>query len=196
VIDTTTDKRVATIALSGKPEAAVADGKGMMFVDIEDKNEMMVIDTKKAAVVATWALPGCNEPAGLAMDEKTRRLFVGCHNKQLLVVNADNGKVVATLPIGEGVDANAFDADKNLIFSSQGDGTMTILKQESAEKYSVVQTATTQRYARTMAHNPISHDVYLVTAEFDQLPPAEGQSRPQRKMRPDSFTLLVMSEKR
>ncbi len=196
VIDTTTDKLVATITLSGKPEAAVADGKGMMFVDIEDKNEIMAIDTRKAAVVATWALPGCNEPAGLAMDEKTRRLFVGCHNKQLLVLNADNGKVVATLPIGEGVDANAFDAEKNLIFSSQSDGTLSIIKQESADKYSVQQTVATQKFARTMALNPTSHEVYLVTAEFDQLPPAEGQSRPQRKMRPDTFTLLVVGEKR
>ena len=196
VVDAVSDKLVATIPLSGKPEAAVADGKGMMFVDIEDKNEIAAIDTKKGAVVATWPLPGCEEPAGLAIDEKTRRLFVGCHNKLMVVLNADSGKVVTTLPIGEGVDATVFDVGTTQIFSSQSDGTLTIVKEETADKFSVQQNANTQRGARTMALNPKTHDVYLVSAEFDEAPPAAGQTRPRRTMKPGSFTLLVMGEKK
>jgi YVTN family beta-propeller protein len=193
VIDAVTDTLVATIPLSGKPEAAVADGKGMMFVDIEDKNELTAIDTRKAAIASTWALPGCDEPAGLAIDLNARRLFVGCHSKLLLVVNADTGKTLRSLPIGAGVDANAFDAETSQVFSSQGDGTLTVIKTESGDKFSVQQTASTQRGARTMALNPKNHDVYLVAAEFDEAPPAAGEQRPRRTMRPDSFTLLVMS---
>ena len=193
VIDAMTDKLIATIELSGKPEAAVADGKGRMFVNIEDKNEIAAIDTKKNVVVSSWPVPGCDEPAGLDIDTSTRRLFVGCHNKVLVVLNADDGKVVATLPIGEGVDANAFDSETKLVFSSQGDGTLTIIKEEAASKFTVQQNVTTQRGARTMALNPKSHAVYLVSAEFDELPPAPGQTRPRRMMKPGTFTLLVMS---
>ncbi len=196
VIDAVADKLIATIPLSGKPEAAVADGKGMMFLDIEDKNELAVIDTAKNVVAQTWALPGCDEPAGLAIDAASRRLFVGCHSKVMLVLNADNGKVVATLPIGEGVDANAFDPQSKLAFSSQGDGTLTVVKEESADKFSVQQTAKTQRSARTMALNTNNHDVYLVSAEFDEAPPAPGQTRPRRTMKPGTFTLLVMSDRK
>ncbi len=196
VIDATTDKLVATIPLKGKPEAAVADGKGMMFVDIESSNELTAIDTAKNTVASTWAMTGCDEPAGLAMDTVTRRLFVGCHNKVMLVVNADGGKVIATLPVGEGVDANAFDAQSKLAFSSQGDGTLTVIKEVNSDSFRVQQTVPTQRGARTMALNPDNHDVYLVTAEFDEAPPAAGQTRPRRVMKPGSFVLLVVSEKK
>ncbi len=196
VIDATTDKLVATIALKGKPEAAVADGKGTMFVDIESSNELSVIDTGKNTVTQTWALPGCDEPAGLAMDTAKRRLFVGCHSKVMLVLNADTGKVLATLPIGEGVDANAFDAKAGLAFSSQGDGTLTIVKADGADKFSVLQTVATQRSARTMALNTNTHDVYLMAAEYEEAPPAPGQTRPRRTMKPGTFTLLVVGEKK
>lgn len=196
VIDAADDKLVGTIKLSGKPESAVTDGKGMIFVDIEDKNEITAINTQKAVVVATWPLTGCEEPAGLAIDQQTRRLFVGCHNKSMVVVNADNGKVVAKLPIGEGVDANVFDVETKQVFSSQGDGTLTIIKEETADKFSVQQNVNTQRGARTMALNPNSHDIYLVSAEFDDAPASAGQTRPRRTMRPGSFSLLVMGEKK
>ena len=195
VIDAATDTLIATIPLSGKPEAAVADGQGMMFVDIEDQNEVAAIDMRKNAVVKRWPLPGCDEPAGLAIDAKTRRLFVGCHNKLMVVLNADNGKVVATLAIGEGVDANAFDPETRQIFSSQGDGTLTVMKEESADKFTVLQTVTTQRGARTMALNPKSHEIYLVSAEFDEPAAIEGQPKPRRTMKADTFTLLVISQK-
>ena len=195
VIDAASDKLVATIPLGGKPEAAAADGRGMMFVEIEDRNELTPIDLKKNKAGASWPLPGCDEPAGLAIDSKTRRLFAGCHNKVMLVVDADNGKVVTTLPIGEGVDAVAFDVQTRQIFSSQNDGTLTILKEDSADKFSVQQNALSQRYARTLALNPLNHDIYLVSAEFDELPPSTGQQRPRRVLKPGTFALLVMGEK-
>lgn len=195
VIDAVGEKLVATVALAGKPEAAVADGRGMAFVDIEDKNALQSIDLKAGAVVATWPLPGCDEPAGLAIDRAARRLFVGCHNRTLLVVNADSGKTVAQLPIGEGVDANGFDAQRKLVFSSQGDGTLSIIQAAAADSFKLQQTVATARGARTMAVNTVEHQVYLVTAEFDEQPPAAGQTRPRRTMKPGSFTLLVVGEK-
>src|SRR5437588_5842219 len=195
VIDATNDKVVVTIALDGKPEFAAADGKGIVFVNIEDKSELTSIDARKAAVVNTWPLTGCEEPSGLAMDTKHRRLFAGCHNKVMAVVNADSGKVVTTVPIGDGVDANGFDPGAELAFSSNGDGTLTVAHEDSADKYTVVGNAATQRSARTMALNPGNHDVYLVAAEFDEAHPAEGQTRPRRTMKPGTFTLLVMSKK-
>ena len=195
IIDANRDQLVATLPLAGKPEAAVADGQGLMFVDIEDKNEITVIDTRKNEVLHHWPLSGCDEPAGLALNAQARRLFVGCHNKTLLVVNADTGKTVASLPIGAGVDANAFDAQTGLVFSSQGDGTLSIIKQTSTDKFFVQQTASTQRGARTLALNPDNHHVYLVSAEFDEAPATAAEPRPRRLMRPGSFVLLVMGEK-
>src|SRR6266853_2720242 len=121
VIDATNNTVIATVPLDGKPEFAVADGKGVVFVNIEDKNEITSIDAKKAAVIKSWPLTGCDEPSGLAMDVKNRRLFAGCGNKVMAVVNADTGKVVTTIPIGQGVDANGFDPGTELAFSSNGD---------------------------------------------------------------------------
>jgi len=195
VIDTRSDRQVASVPLAGKPEAAVADGRGHVFVDIEDTNQISRIDTAAAKVDATWPLPGCDEPAGLAIDTATRRLFVGCHNKALLVLNADDGKLLATLPIGEGVDANAFDPQTRQVFSSQGDGTLTVIQSSPGDRYQVQQTLATQTSARTMALNPKTHELYLVAAEFDSLPPAAGQTRPRRVMKPGSFSLLVYAPK-
>src|SRR5579864_8952840 len=190
VIDAANGTRVATIPLDGKPEFAAADGKGMVYVNIEDKSELTSIDAKKAAVVNTWPLTGCEEPSGLAMDRKHRRLFAGCHNKVMAVVNADDGKVVATVPIGQGVDANGFDPVHELAFSSNGDGTLTVVHEDSPDKFRVVQNAETQRGARTMAIDTNNHDIYLVTAEIEEQPPADGETRPRRSMKPGSFTLL------
>src|ERR1700674_4874510 len=187
VIDATNGAIVASIKLHGKPEFAAADGKGMVYVNIENEvGEIQTIDAKKAAVVNSWTLTGCAEPSGLAMDTKSRRLFSGCHNKVVAVTDADNGKVVATVAIGDVVDANGFDPGTKLAFSSNGDGTLTVIHEDSADKFTVAQNATTQRGARTMALNPNNHEVYLVTAEFDEQPPAEGQTRPRRTMKKDS----------
>jgi hypothetical protein len=122
-------------------------------------------------------------------------LFSGCGNKVMAVTDADTGKVIATVPIGQGVDANGFDPDAQLAFSSNGDGTLTVVHEDAPDKFSVVQNAETQRGARTMALDSNNHDVYLVTAEFDEQPPAEGQTRPRRTMKPGTFTLLVMGKK-
>src|SRR5947209_12465535 len=194
-IDAAAGTVVGNIPLDGKPEFAAADGKGMVYVNIEDKSELTSIDARKAAVVNTWKLEGCEEPSGLAMDQKTRRLFSGCHNKVMAIVNADTGKVVTTVPIGEGVDANAFDPGTNLAFSSNGDGTLTVVREEPADKFSVVQNAETQKFARTMALDTDTHTVYLVTADIEVTPAAAGEQRPRRTMKPGSFTLLVMSQK-
>jgi YVTN family beta-propeller protein len=193
VIDAANGKVVATIPLDGKPEFGVADGKGGVFVNIEDKSEITSIDAKKATVIKTWPLAPCEEPSGLAMDQKHRRLFAGCSNKMMAVVDADSGKVLATPAIGEGVDANAFDADQQLAFSSNGrDGNLTVVHEDSPGKFSVVENAPTEKFARTMALDTTNHDVYLVTAEIEEAPPAKEGERPRRSMKPGTFTLLVV----
>jgi DNA-binding beta-propeller fold protein YncE/mono/diheme cytochrome c family protein len=193
VIDAANGKVVATIPLDGKPEFGVADGKGGVFVNIEDKSELTSIDAKKATVIKTWPLAPCEEPSGLAMDQKHRRLFAGCSNKMMAVVDADSGKVLATPAIGEGVDANAFDADQQLAFSSNGrDGNLTVVHEDSPGKFSVVENAPTEKFARTMALDTTNHDVYLVTAEIEEAPPAKEGERPRRSMKPGTFTLLVV----
>lgn len=196
VLDATTDRVVATIALGGKPEAAVADGGARVFVEIEDRSTIAAIDSAGARVVATWPLPGCDEPAGLAIDTAMRRLFVACHNRVLQVVDADTGTAVAALPIGNGVDAAAFDAQSRLVFSSQNDGTLSIIKSAGEDQYRVQQTATTLVGARTMALNSRTHEVFLVTAEFGEAAaPSASRPRPRRPMKPGSFTLLVLAPK-
>jgi DNA-binding beta-propeller fold protein YncE len=186
---------ITNIALDGKPEFAVADGKGMVFVNIEDKGELTQIDARKATVVNTWPLKPCEEPSGLAIDQKNRRLFAGCGNQLMAVVDADSGKVVTTLPIGRGVDATRFDADRQLAFSSNGEGTLTVIHEDSPGKFSVVENVPTQRFARTMALDTRNHQVYEVTAEVEQAPPAHPGERPRRTIKPGSFTLLVIGEK-
>jgi DNA-binding beta-propeller fold protein YncE len=195
VIDAEKGTLIGNIPLDGKPEFAAADGKGKVYVNIEDKNELTQIDSKTANVTNTWPLTGCEEPSGIAMDQKHRRLFSGCHNKVMAVTDADTGKVVTTVPIGQGVDANGFDPGTDLAFSSNGDGTLTVAHEDSPDKFTVVQNADTQRGARTMALDTNNHDVYLVTAEYEEQPPAEGQTRPRRTMKAGTFTLLVMEKK-
>jgi DNA-binding beta-propeller fold protein YncE len=195
VIDAEKNTVISNIPLDGKPEFGAADGKGMVFVNIEDKSELTAIDAKKATVVKTWPLAPCEEPSGLAIDQKHRRLFAGCHTKMMAIIDADSGKVIATPAIGEGVDANGFDADRQLAFSSNGDGTLTIVHEDSPDKFSVLENAQTQRSARTMALDTTTHDVYLVAAEFDEAPPAKEGERPRRTMKPGTFTLLVVGKK-
>ena len=190
-IDAVRGTVVGNIPLGGKPEFAVADGKGMVYVNIEDKSQLISISALKDTVVNTWPLAGCQEPTGLAIDARHRRLFAACHNKVIAIVNADNGKVIATVPIGGGVDAVGFDPGTNLVFSSNGDGTLTVIHEGPADKFTVVQNAETQRFARTMALDTVNHVVYLVTAEFEM---TQGD-RPHRQIKPETFTLLVMGKK-
>jgi DNA-binding beta-propeller fold protein YncE len=178
-----------TLALGGKPEFAVADGKSI-FVNIEDKSEIVQFDPQKLTVIQRWPLAGCEEPSGLAMDFKTRRLFAGCGNKIMAVVNADTGKIVAKVPIGNGVDANAFDPATNYAFASNGDGTLTVVREDSADKFTVVENVATKKSARTMGLDAKTHTIFLPAAEFDA--PAAGERR--GKMKPGSFVVLVVSK--
>lgn len=196
-IDAAAGTVAGTIDLGGKPEFAAVDGKGGLFVNVEDKNELVSLDPKKLVVLNHWALAPCESPSGLAIDARHRRLFAGCSNKLMAVVNADTGKVVTTLPIGPGVDATGFDPGTELAFSSNGgeDGSLTVVHEDSPDKYSVVQNLTTQRGARTMTLDTKTHTVYTVTAEFNPpAAPTAEQPRPRPTMVPNSFTLLVLSK--
>jgi len=197
VIDAKTDRVTATVALPGRPEEGKPDGSGKVYINIEDKSEIAVVDVRAAKVLSTWSLAPCEGPSALALDVAHRRAFSACDDKLMAVSDMDLGKVVATAPVGEGVDGDGFDPATQLAFSSNGrDGTLTVIHEDSPDKYTVVDTATTQKYARTMAVDPASHAVYLVTADLKITPApagATGQAaRPKREVLPDSFTLLVM----
>jgi DNA-binding beta-propeller fold protein YncE len=167
VININTLKLEKTIDLGGGPEFAVSDGKGLIYNNIEDLNSLKVIDTKSMTVKATYPLSPCGQPTGLAFDAANHRLFTGCRtNKGLSVVDAKDGKVITTLPIGAGVDAVVYDAGDKLIFVSNGDATATIIRQESADKYSVVQTLATAPRARTMTMDKKTKKIYFSAPEF------------------------------
>lgn len=194
-IDAVTGKVVGTIKLDGKPEFAASDGRGEVFVNIEDKSELTAIDANKLEVKNTWPLSPCTEPSGLAMDREHRRLFAGCDNKMMAVVDADNGKVLATPAIGEGVDATRYDSGTGLAFASCGEGLLTVIKEESPDKFTVVENVPTQKGARTMALDTKTHTVYTVTAKFGPPPAATtGNPHPWRSIVPDTFVVLVLSE--
>jgi YVTN family beta-propeller protein len=193
-IDAKTGTVAGTIALGGKPEFAVADEKGHVFVNIEDTSEIVQFDSKKLAVESRWKIAPGEEPSGIAMDRKHRRLFSVCSNKLMVVVNADNGKVITTVPIGDGPDGAAFDPETGLVFSSNGDGTLTVVREDTPDKFSVVENVPTPKRARTMTLDPKTHKVYTVTAEFGQTPAATAaQPRPRPPMVPGTFTLLIVS---
>ncbi len=194
-IDAAKGTVLGTIKLDGKPEFAVSDEKGGVFVNIEDKNELVALDPNKLEVKARWPLAGCEEPSGLAIDRKNRRLFSGCGNKVMAIVDADSGKVVSTQPICEGVDATAFDPETGLAFASCGDGNLTVIRQESPDKYSVAETVPTQKGARTLALDSKTHQVFVVTANFGPRPaPTADQPRPRPAILPDSFVVLVVGK--
>jgi DNA-binding beta-propeller fold protein YncE len=189
-IDAADGKVAGTVKVGGKLEFAAADGKGTIYVNVEDKSELVHIDSEKLTVLHRWPLAPCKEPSGLAMDIKTRRLFVGCDEKIMAVVNADTGKIVTTLPTGEGTDANGFDPATGFAFSSNGqDGTLTVVREDSPDKYSVVENVSTKKSARTMGLDLKTHNVFLPAADFDA--PAAGERR--GKMKPESFVVLMVS---
>src|SRR5271167_1438577 len=194
-IDAAKGTVLGTIKLQGKPEFAVSDGKGEIFVNIEDKSQLDAIDPAKLEVKSRWPLAPCQEPSGLSMDRKNRRLFVGCDNKMMAVVDADSGKVLATPAIGEGVDATAFDPETGLAFASCGEGVLTVVKEESPDKFSVAENVPTQRGARTLALDSKTHNVFVVTAQFGARPAATTDNpRPRPPMLPDSFVVLVVGK--
>ena len=194
-IDAKTLKVVGTISLGGRPEFAVPNGRGMLYNNLEDKSVELAIDTHTLEIKSRWPMAPCESPSGLAIDARHNLLFAGCHNKMMAVIDARTGKVVTTVPIGSGVDANRFDPGTGLAFSSNGEGTLTVVKEESPTDFKVVQNVTTERGARTMEVDPKTHKVFLVTAKFGPMPAeTSGQRRFRRPpMVPNSFTLLVLA---
>jgi DNA-binding beta-propeller fold protein YncE len=182
IIDPEKAVAIGTIDLPGRPETGVSDNQGKIFVNLEDKNMVAVIDLDAKKVLNTWNLEGCVEPTGLSIDRKNRRLFSGCHNGVLVAMNADSGQNVARLPIGRNVDATAFDPEKQLIFSSNGEGTISVIRQDSPTQYSSLENVTTWPGARTMALDLDRHAIYTV---------ANLGSTPDKK-NPGEFGILVV----
>jgi YVTN family beta-propeller protein len=197
VLDAATLQVVATIPVPDKPEFAVDDGASHIYVNIEsDPGQMVVIDSRTLAVEYTWPLPGCASPTGLAIDRIQHRLFSVCDGKVMAVTDGQTGRQVARVAIGEQPDAAAYDAKRGLVFSSNGDGTLTTARQESPDRYRVISSLATQRGARTMALDPVSGKIYLATAEFGPTPPASAdQPRPRPSLVADSFTILVVGSR-
>jgi YVTN family beta-propeller protein len=185
VLDAVTHKVIATTPLDGKPEFAASDKKGKVYVNNEDKSLVTVINTNTLKVENSWSLAPGEEPSGLALDNETHRLFMVCSNKLMVVMNALTGKVITTLPIGDRCDGVAFDPGTKRAFSSNGDGTMTVVQENANDTYIVVENVVTQKGARTISLNPLTHKLYLPTAEFEA---AEGNARPKNK--PGTFTIL------
>ena len=194
-IDAANGTVLGTIKLDGKPEFAASDGKGEIFVNIEDKSELTAIDANKLEVKTSWPLAPCEQPSGLSMDSKHRRLFVGCENKMMAVVDANTGKVLATPAIGEGVDATRFDETTGLAFASCGEGVLTVVRENSPDKFTVAETVPTQKGARTMALDSKKHNLYTVTADFGTPPPAAtADPHPRPSIIPDTFVVLVVGK--
>jgi YVTN family beta-propeller protein len=188
LIDPKQNKTIDSIDVGGKPETAVSDGDGKIFVNIEDKNEIVAIDIKNRKVLNHWSLKPAEGPTGLAYDKTTKRLFAGC-DKMLAIVNAETGAVIATLPIGDGCDGTAFDTKNKIVFTSNGEGTMTAVKENNADNFSVLGNFPTKRGARTIAINADTGTLYLPTAEFD---PTKTNANGRPMMVPGTFQVLVM----
>jgi YVTN family beta-propeller protein len=188
-IDAKTGMVVGTIPMGGKPEFAVADDKGHIYTNVEDTSEIVEIDTAKATATKRYSLKPCEGPSGLAIDLKKRRLFSVCGNKLMAISDPDAGKVLTTLPIGQGTDGAGFDPSTGYAFSSNGDGTLTIV-QETGGKWEVLDNVATQRGARTMTVDPKTHNLYLSVA--DPVPAEPGQRG--RGFLPDSFKVLVVGK--
>ena len=195
--DATTLKVVATIELGGAPEFGRSDGKGMLWVNLEDKSEVVRIDTRKHMVSARFPLAPCEEPTGLAFDAKHRRLFVGCGNQKMAVLDADSGHVITTLPIGPGVDATDFDPATGDIFNSCGGGagSLVVIHQDGPDAYQVTEVLATQKRAKTLAVDHKKHRVFLTGGTFGPAPaPTPSQPKPRAPLVPGSFTVFVFEK--
>jgi DNA-binding beta-propeller fold protein YncE len=191
-INATDGKVAGTIAVGGKPEFAAGDDQGHVYVNVEDKSQLLEIDAQKLSVLHRWPLPGCKEPSGLAIDQKNHRLFSVCGNKKMMVVNSDTGKVVATPAIGEDPDAAGFDPETQLVFSSNGEsGDLTVIHEDSADKYTVLDNVPTKKYARTMAIDLKTHNIFLPIANFESTIP-KGEEEP--PMKPNTFGVLLVGK--
>ena len=191
IIDPVENKLIDSIPVGGKPETAVSNDAGKLYVNIEDKNEIVVVDIKTLTVEAHWPITPGEEPTGLVIDKKTNRLFAGCGNKYLIVVNSSTGAIIDKLPIGDGCDGVAFDMNTKNIFTSNGEGTMSVFHEKSADNIETIATVTTKRGARTITADQLTHLIYLPTADFEpQTNPPQG--RP--KMIPGTFQVLVIGQ--
>lgn len=193
VFEAKTGKLVATIPLDGKPEFAVVDTRvGRVYCNLEDKSEVVVIDAKEHKVLEKWPIAPGEEPSGMAFDGRHHRLFLGCGNKLMVMMDSRSGKVLASVPIGDGVDANKFDSETQLAFASCGDGTVTIAREDALDKLTVVQTLKTEPRAKTMALDPKTHRIYLGSAKFEATSEQPSPGKRQRpKTVPGSFKVLV-----
>lgn len=192
VIDTRSDGAVTTIALQGSPEYAVSDGTGHVYINIADRQEIVRVDARSAKVEARWPIPACQEPHGLSMDPVTKRLFATCVNNRLVVVDAESGRLVAALPIGKGSDGSAFDPQRKLIFSSNTEGTLSVIREESPARFVSLGEIPTKVFARTLAIDPATGRLYLVTADVDEVNPKAANLRERYKVRPGTVQLLFM----
>ena len=192
-IDAAADSVVATLALGDKPEFAVTDGHGTVFVNLEDSSAVVGFDAATLALKSRWALAPGEHPTGLAIDREHRRLFSVCGNDTMVVLDAASGRIVAVLPIGKGVDAAAFDAGTQLVFASCGDGTLAVIHEDSPDRFRVVASVATQRGARTMALDLRTHRIFTATAQFGEPPaPTPDRPRPRPPMVPGTFEILVL----
>jgi DNA-binding beta-propeller fold protein YncE len=193
-IDAATGKIVGTVSLGGKPEFAQTDLGGDIFVNIEDKNQIVDFDPKTLRLLHTWPLAPCQRPSGLAIDVAHKRLFAGCRNQLTAVMDYTNGKVLATLPIGRGTDASRFDSGTGLAFASCGEGVITVVRETSPNRFSVVQTIPTESGARTMALDPKTHAIYTVTARMlPPLAPTQQNPHPYPRPVPNTFTAMAFA---
>lgn len=196
VIDAVSLEVLAEVGVGGKPEGAVSDGAGRIFVNVEDTAELVSIDQTTNTVEARWPLAPCTNPTGLAIDVAHQRLFSVCDNGQMVIVDARSGRHVATVPIGDAPDGAEFDPALATAFSSNGEGTLTVVHEEDPDRFAVVANVLTQERARTMTIDPVSHRVYLVTASFGEAPaPTKENPAPRRPMVPETFTVIVMAPK-
>ncbi|HET6798273.1 MAG TPA: hypothetical protein VFH40_14025 [Gemmatimonadales bacterium] len=193
VIDPASGVAVGSIPLGGKPEFGVTTGDGRVYVNIEDRAEIVEIDAPSRHVLRRWSLRPCADPTGLAIDQLHHRLFSGCHNQIMAISDASAGKLIATVPIGKGVDGNAFDPTTSLAFASNGEGTLTVVHEDSPISFHQVATIPTRRGARTMALDPRTHRILTVTADLGPPPaPTAQDPHPRPSVVPGTFTLLVL----
>jgi YVTN family beta-propeller protein len=192
VIDAKTEKEIATIPLEGKPEFSVTDEKGTIYVNIEDKNIITLINATTLKVEKSYSIIGGEEPTGLALDNVTHRLFTVCGNKKMIVMDAQNGKIIATLPIGDGCDGVAFDKELKCIYASNGEGNITVVKEEDANTFKIIETIETQKGARTISVNSKTHHIYTPTSEYEAAPTEATKDNPRKrpKVKSDSFVIF------
>jgi YVTN family beta-propeller protein len=190
VIDGSANKVIATIKLDGKPENSVSDGKGKVYVNIEDRNEISLINSKTNQVEQTWSIAPGEEASGLALDNETHRLFAVCSNKLMVILDASSGKVITSVPIGDGSDGAAFDPALKRAYSSNGEGTLTVVQEISPDEFKVLENVTTQRGARTLTVDKKTHHIFMSVAEYEAASPSAGNTNRRPAVKPGTFMIL------